>query len=54
MKTDEALSYLIVKALDCGYDMNQINCFRFELRERLNDMPVTDQEELDQLFEELF
>lgn len=54
MKTDEALSYLIAKALDSGYDMYAVNCFRFELRERLNEMPDTDKDTLDELFEEIF
>jgi len=50
----KSLDYLIARALDSGYTPESIKCFREELRERLNEMPVTDKEELDELFLEIF
>lgn len=54
MTLQKSLDYLIARALDSGYTPESIKCFREELRERLNEMPVTDKEELDELFEILF
>ena len=54
MTIQQSLDYLIARALDSGYTPDSIKCFKDELRERLNDMPVTDKEELDELFEILF
>jgi len=50
----KSLDYLIARALDSGYTPDSIKCFKEELRERLNEMPVTDKEELDELFETIF
>jgi len=50
----KSLDYLIARALDSGYTPESIKCFKEELRERLNEMPITDKEELDELFEILF
>ena len=54
MTVQKSLDYLIARALDSGYTPDSIKRFKEELRERLNDMPVTDQEELDELFLEIF
>lgn len=54
MTVQQSLEYLIARALDSGYTPESIKCFREELRERLNEMPVTDKEELDELFETIF
>ena len=54
MKNKEALSYLIKKAKKFGYTDYQIAAFAYEVQEKIAEMPVADQEELDQLFEELF
>ena len=54
MTIQQSLDYLIARALDSGYTPDSIKCFKEELRERLNEMPVTDKEELDELFEILF
>ena len=54
MTLQKSLDYLIARALDSGYTPESIKCFREELRERLNEMPVTDKEELDELFLEIF
>lgn len=53
MKTDDAVTYLVARALDSGYTPSQIAGFRAELRERLSMMEC-DQEQLDELFLELF
>ena len=54
MTLQKSLDYLIARALDSGYTPESIKCFKEELRERLNEMPITDKEELDELFEILF
>ena len=54
MTTQESMKYLIDKALKYGYTERQIAAFAFEVQEKIAEMPITDQEELDQLFEELF
>lgn len=54
MTLQQSLDYLIARALDSGYTPDSIKCFKEELRERLNEMPITDKEELDELFEILF
>ncbi len=54
MTLQKSLDYLIARALDSGYTHESIKCFKEELRERLNEMPVTDKEELDELFETIF
>ena len=54
MNVQKSLDYLIVRALDSGYTPESIKSFKEELRERLNEMPITDKEELDELFEILF
>lgn len=54
MKTDQALRYLINKALEFGYTEQMITPFVFELRERLSMMEDTSQEECDKLFDEIF
>lgn len=50
----EAFSYLIKKAKKFGYTDCQIAAFAYEVQEKIAEMPETDEEELDQLFEELF
>lgn len=54
MTVQQSLDYLIARALDSGYTPESIKCFKEELRERLNEMPITDKEELDELFETIF
>lgn len=54
MNTKESLNYLIQKALDFGYTEQMITPFIFELKERLNSMPETDEEDLNKLFDEIF
>ena len=54
MTTQESLKYLIDKALKYGYTERQIAAFAYEVQEKIAEMPITDQEELDQLFEGLF
>lgn len=54
MTVQQSLDYLIARALDSGYTPDSIKCFKEELRERLNEMPITDKEELDELFDEIF
>ena len=54
MTLQQSLDYLIARALDSGYTPESIKSFKEELRERLNEMPVTDKEELDELFLEIF
>ena len=54
MRNREALSYIIKKAKKFGYTDYQIAAFAFEVQEKIAEMPETDKEELDQLFEELF
>lgn len=53
MKVDEAFEYIANLALDFGYTPKMIECFAFEIRERLSMMEC-DQEQLDELFLELF
>lgn len=53
MKIDEAFEYIINRALDFGYTPKMIECFAFEIRERLSMMEC-DKDQLDELFEELF
>lgn len=54
MTLQKSLDYLIARALDSGYTPESIKCFKEELRERLNEMPITDKEELDELFAQIF
>ena len=54
MKNKEALSYIIKKAKKFGYTDCQIAAFTYEVQEKIAEMPETDEDELDQLFEELF
>ena len=54
MRNKEALSYIIKKAKKSGYTDCQIAAFAYEVQEKVAEMPETDEEELDQLFEELF
>ncbi len=54
MKTEDAVNYLVARALDSGYTPDQISGFRAELREKVNEMEVCDKEELDEIFETLF
>lgn len=54
MKTDEALKFLINKALQYGYTEQMIAPFVFELRERLSMMETTDEDDLIKLFDEIF
>ena len=54
MTTQESLKYIIKKAKKSGYTDCQIAAFAYEVQEKIAEMPITDQEELDQLFEELF
>ena len=51
MKTDDAMAYLVARALDSGYTPSQISGFRAELREKISEMEVCDKEELDEIFE---
>ena len=54
MRNKQALEYIIKKAKKFGYTDYQIAAFAYEVQEKIAEMPITDQEELDQLFEELF
>lgn len=54
MTTDQALTFLIAKALDHGYTLDEVKCFQFELRERLNNMAETDEDDILKLWEEIF
>ena len=54
MTTQESLKYLIDKALKYGYTERQIKCFEWELKERLNSMEETDEEDILKLFDEIF
>lgn len=53
MKVDEAFEYIVNRALAFGYTQKEIECFAFEIRERLSMMEC-DVEDLNNLFEELF
>lgn len=53
MKIDQAFEYIINRALAFGYTQKEIECFAFEIRERLSMMDC-DVEDLNNLFEELF
>lgn len=53
MKIDQAFEYIMNRALAFGYTPKMIECFAFEIRERLSMMEC-DQEQLDDLFEGLF
>ena len=54
MRNKEALSYIIKKAKKFGYTDCQIAAFADEVQEKIAEMPETDEDELDQLFEILF
>ena len=54
MRNKEALSYIIKKAKKFGYTDCQIAAFAFEVQEKIAEMPVTDKEELDELFDQIF
>lgn len=53
MKIDQAFEYIMNRALAFGYTHKEIECFAFEIRERLSMMEC-DVEDLNNLFEELF
>lgn len=54
MTTQESLKYLIDKALKYGYTERQIAAFAYEVQEKIAEIPVTDKEELDELFDQIF
>ena len=54
MKTDDAVAYLVARALDSGYTPEMVAGFRAELRERVSEMKVCDKEELDEIFDQWF
>ena len=54
MKNKEALSYIIKKAKKFGYTDCQIAAFTYEVQEKIAEMPETDEEQLDELFEMWF
>ena len=54
MTTQESLKYIIKKAKKFGYTDCQIAAFAYEVQEKIAEMPETDEEELDQLFEMWF
>lgn len=54
MTTQKALSFLINKALELGYDENQINPFIFEIKEKIEQLEDWDEESLEELFNEIF
>ena len=54
MKNKEALSYIIKKAKKFGYTDCQIAAFAYEVQEKIAEMPETDEEQLDELFEMWF
>ena len=54
MKNKEALSYIIKKAKKFGYTDYQIAAFAYEVQEKIAEMPETDEELLDELFEMWF
>ncbi len=54
MTTQKALSFLINKALELGYDEIQINPYIFELKEKIEQLEDWDEESLNTLFDEIF
>ena len=54
MKNREALNYIIKKAKKFGYTDYQIAAFAYEVQEKVAEMPETDEEQLDELFEMWF
>ena len=54
MKNKEALGYIIKKAKKFGYKDCQIAAFAYEVQEKIAEMPETDEEQLDELFEMWF
>ena len=54
MKNKEALSYIIKKAKKFGYTDCQIAAFAYDVQEKIAEMPETDKEELDELFDQIF
>lgn len=54
MKIDEAIMYIVEKALSYGYDEAQLKSVIPDLREMLYQLPTTDKDDVDLLCEELF
>ena len=54
MTNKEALGYIINKAKKFGYTDREIAAFAFEVQEKIAEMPETDEEQLDELFEMWF
>lgn len=54
MKTNDALQYLINRALEEGYCESQISPFIFEIKERIEQLEDWDTESLDNLYWEIF
>jgi len=54
MTTEKALSFLINKALELGYDEIQINPYVSELKEKVEQLEDWDEESLMELFNEIF
>jgi hypothetical protein len=54
MKVDDAIKYIVEKALAQGYDEAQLRTVIPDLREMLYQLPTTDQDDVDLLCEELF
>ncbi len=54
MTTQKALSFLINKALELGYDEKQLNPFIFEIKEKIEQLEDWDEESLEALFDEIF
>ncbi len=54
MTTQKALSFLINKALELGYDEIQINPYVSELKEKIEQLEDWDEESLEELFNQIF
>ena len=54
MKNKQALNYIIKKAKKFEYTDCQIAAFAYEVQEKIAEMPETDEEQLDELFEMWF
>ena len=54
MKLEQAMEYLVNKALDIGYTKHQISTFAWEVKELIGDMEDCSVENLDIIFNQLF
>jgi hypothetical protein len=54
MTINDSIKYLVDKALTIGYSEREIEMLTYDLKEILYGLPDTDQDTLDELFEEMF